>query len=56
MRTRNKCYNKISGIKLSDKSVIQTIYGILTKENGGELKVETQGEKGYTLTIHLPLE
>lgn len=36
------------------KSVIQTIYDIVTKGHGGELKVETKEGEGTTFSIVIP--
>jgi len=38
------------------KSVIQTIYDIITKGHGGELKVETKVGKGTEFIINLPVQ
>jgi signal transduction histidine kinase len=34
--------------------MVQTIYDIITKAHGGELKVETKEGEGTTFIIHIP--
>ena len=38
------------------KSVIQTIYDIITKEHGGSIALGGQEEKGAEYVIKLPLD
>lgn len=38
------------------QSVIQTIYDIVTKGHGGEIKVETIDSEGTEFIIHLPID